>query len=88
MAGKKSRYSLGPVLGIIISNIFIDNQAFLFYTAVCLRGVFVIYFNVENVDKDKLKEKQSINFKNILTLTTSKSMLIALFAKTTSPNHG
>jgi hypothetical protein len=59
-SGKKSRYSLDPVLGIIISNIFIDNQAFLFYTAVCLRGVFVIYFNVENVDKDKLKEKQSI----------------------------
>jgi predicted Zn-dependent protease len=53
-SGKKSRYSLGPVLGIIISNIFIDNQAFLFYTAVCLRGVFVIYFNVENVDKDKI----------------------------------
>jgi len=70
--------TIGPILGIIVLKIWTGNQVFLFYAFVCLIGAIITLFSVENVNKSKIAVRQSMNFKNILTLMSDRSTFVVL----------
>jgi MFS family permease len=74
--------TIGPLLGILLSNYLIGNKPFLFYAGVCLIGALILWFSVEKVNHDEFKEKQTINFRNIIELVTTRNSLAALFGIT------
>lgn len=70
--------TVGPILGIAVLKIWTGNQAFLFYSFVCLVGAVIILFSVENANKNEITEKETMNFKNILALVSDRSTFVAL----------
>ena len=74
--------TIGPLLGILLSNYLIGNKPFLFYAGVCLIGALILLFSVEKVNHDEFQEKQTINFRNIIELVTTRNSLAALFGIT------
>ena len=70
--------TIGPLLGILLSNYLIGNKPFLFYAGVCLIGALILWFSVEKVNHDEFQEKQTINFRNIIELITTGNSLAAL----------
>lgn len=71
--------TIGPIIGIILSKYWLDNQAFLFYAMVCFLGSLVIYFFVDDVRSNDIHDIESLNFSSILQLITNKETLITLF---------
>ena len=74
--------TIGPLLGILLSNYLIGNKPFLFYAGVCLIGALILLFSVEKVNHDEFQEKQTIHFRNIIELVTTRNSLAALFGIT------
>jgi MFS family permease len=74
--------TIGPLLGILLSNYLIGNKPFLFYAGVCLIGALILWFSVEKVSHDEFQEKQTIHFRNIIELVTTRNSLAALFGIT------
>lgn len=70
--------TIGPLLGIFLSNYLIGNKPFLFYAGVCLIGALILLFSVEKVNNNEFQEKQTINFRNIIELVTTRNSLAAL----------
>ena len=74
--------TIGPLLGILLSNYLIGNKPFLFYAGVCLIGALILLFSVEKVNNNEFQEKQTINFRNIIELVTTSNSLAALLGIT------
>ena len=74
--------TIGPIIGIFLSDYLTENKPFLFYAGVCLLGAIILFLTIEKVDHDEHKKKNTINFGNILELVTSKDSLTALFGIT------
>jgi MFS family permease len=70
--------TVGPILGIAALKIWTGNQAFLFYSFVCLVGAVITLVSVENANKNEITEKEAMNFKNILALVSDRSTFVAL----------
>lgn len=70
--------TIGPILGIAVLEIWTGNQVFLFYAFVCLIGAIITLFSVENVNKNEVIAKETMNFKNIVTLMSDRSTFVAL----------
>jgi len=70
--------TIGPLLGIFLSNYLIGNKPFLFYAGVCLVGALILWFGVEKVHSNEIQEKQTIHFRNIVELVTTRNSLVAL----------
>ncbi len=68
--------TIGPILGIIVSKIWTNNQLFLFYANACLLGAIIILLTVDN-DKSKSENiKNSMNFKMISKVIFKRSTFI------------
>jgi MFS family permease len=74
--------TIGPLLGILLSNYLIGNKPFLFYAGACLMGALILLFSLEKVNNNEFQEKQTINFRNIIELLTTRNSLAALLGIT------
>jgi len=74
--------TIGPLLGILFSNYLTGNKPFLFYAGVCLLGALILWFGVEKVHNNEIQEKQTIHFRNIVELVTTRNSLAALIGIT------
>ena len=74
--------TIGPLLGIFFSNYLTGNKPFLFYAGVCLLGALILWFGVEKVHNNEIQEKQTIHFRNIVELVTTRNSLAALIGIT------
>lgn len=74
--------TIGPLLGILLSNYLTGNKPFLFYAGVCLTGALILWFAVEKVHDNEIQEKQAIHFRNIVELVTTRNSLAALIGIT------
>lgn len=70
--------TIGPILGIVVLKIWTGNQAFMFYAIVCLIGAIITFFSVENVNKNEVINKETMDFKNIFALISDRNIFIAL----------
>lgn len=70
--------TIGPILGIIVSKVWTNNQSFLFYAIACLVGAIIIFLTVDNVKSNSANIESSMNFKNILELISSCNTFIVL----------
>ncbi len=68
--------TIGPILGIIVSTVWTNNQLFLFYANACLLGAIIILLTVDN-DKSKSENiTNSMNFKMISKVIFKRSTFI------------
>lgn len=74
--------TIGPLLGILLSNYLTGNKPFLFYAGACLMGALILLFSLEKVNNNEFQEKQTINFRNIIELLTTRNSLAALLGIT------
>jgi len=74
--------TLGPVLGAILSGALAGNLPFIFYSAVCLAGAFVIHASVENINRGRSAFDENMNLKNLRMLMSKKQILTALIGIT------
>ena len=70
--------TIGPILGIIVSKVWTNNQSFLFYAIACLVGAIIIFLTVDNVKGNSANIESSMNFKHILELISNRNTFIVL----------
>lgn len=70
--------TLGPILGIIVSTVWTDNQLFLFYAIACAVGAITIFLSVDHVPQESRRINNSMDFKAIAELALNRKTLIIL----------
>jgi len=70
--------TIGPILGIIVSKVWTNNQSFLFYAIACLVGAIIIFLTVDNVKGNSANIESSMNFKHIRELISNRNTFIVL----------
>lgn len=69
--------TLGPVVGILMTNVWGRNDAFLFYGGTCLVGSAVLHFSVGDVASAGYAAERT-NFRNVLSIATQRDNLVIL----------
>lgn len=70
--------TLGPVLGILFSRIWQDNESFLFYAMVCLLAGIIVHFTVEDPHADMTTPIQKVSYTNVGALIANRERLVVL----------
>lgn len=70
--------TVGPLLGVILANIWGVNTLFLFYALLCFMGVILNFLCIEKIDKGQINLKQAANFRNVIKILDNKKILISL----------
>ena len=71
--------TLGPILGILVSSIWDENEPFLFYAMVCFGGGMIVHIFVESPHSKNTKRTQHVSYNHILTLVTNQNTVVILF---------
>ncbi len=74
--------TIGPLLGIVFLRFWSSDLTFLFYAVACFVGAVITYLYVENANKSKVGNTETINIKNIISLASDKAILIVLLGIT------